>query len=162
MHTTTATASPSTPTAAPSTRSSSTETRTAPRISPQIVSYSGISQYRAGGVSACGIAALNCVRIVLTKERTEKLKDDDLVQDLLSQNTMEVILLVGCSTSHDISSEYLQEIMSICFRWSSNVHLEIDTDIFRVPLFEKTLDLVASAYGTPKVENFTKMLRWSR
>lgn len=29
----------------------------------------GISQYQVGGVSACGLAALNCTRIVLSAEQ---------------------------------------------------------------------------------------------
>lgn len=35
---------------------------------PTVISH-GISQYQVGGVSACGLAALNCARIVLSAEQ---------------------------------------------------------------------------------------------
>jgi hypothetical protein len=56
-----------------------------------VISHSGASQYTipGGGVSACGIAALNCVRVVLGKEQ-DGLRGEALLQDLTSRDTAEV------------------------------------------------------------------------
>lgn len=55
-----------------------------------IVSHPGSSQYSQGsGVSACGLAALNCVKVVLAKER-DGIRGTDLVEDLMSEKTTEV------------------------------------------------------------------------
>ena len=41
--------------------------------------------------------------------------------------------------------------------WSGNLHLEIE-DIYRVPLFEKTLNLKTTTYGLPGVSEFKSLL----
>jgi len=38
----------------------------------------GTSQYQVGGVSACGLAALNCARIVLTAEQDGPKEENSL------------------------------------------------------------------------------------
>ena len=48
----------------------------------QTVIAHGLSQYQVGGVSACGLAALNCARIVLAAE-----KDGPRGRDLLRYAT---------------------------------------------------------------------------
>ncbi|KAJ6620547.1 hypothetical protein B0H10DRAFT_2215822 [Mycena sp. CBHHK59/15] len=103
----------------------------------QIVSHEGASQYGGGGIASCGLAGLNFVRVVLA--RVEKgLEDGRLLEDVLSRRTSE-------------------EVISICSRWSSNVHLEVE-DIFKVPLFERALTLVSSTYGEPGFERFRALL----
>ncbi len=56
-----------------------------------VVSFEGRSQYGigGGGVSACGLAALNCARVVLGKEK-EGLKGVALLQTLMKRETLEV------------------------------------------------------------------------
>ncbi|KAJ7587962.1 hypothetical protein C8J56DRAFT_1004410 [Mycena floridula] len=103
----------------------------------EIVSHSGTSQYATGGISSCGLAALNCVRVILSKERAG-LKGEALVQDILTRKTME-------------------EIMSISFQWPNAAHLEVET-IFKVPIFESTLSEKGSTYGSPDLASFKKLL----
>ena len=46
----------------------------------------GASQYQAGGISACGLAALNCARIVLTAEQDGP-KGRDLLKYVMRAKT---------------------------------------------------------------------------
>ena len=57
-----------------------------------VVSFEGRSQYgtRGGGVSACGLAALNCARIILGKEK-DGLKGVALLQSMMKRETLEVV-----------------------------------------------------------------------
>ena len=61
--------------------------------SQQVVSHAGASQYAPGGVgaSACGIASLNCVRVVFEKEN-DGLRDEALLKDVICRHTTEVRL----------------------------------------------------------------------
>lgn len=64
-----------------------------------VASFAGRSQYGigGGGVSACGLAALNCARVILGKEQTGT-KDTALVEEMMKQETLEVscdMLLLG-------------------------------------------------------------------
>ncbi|KAI0082379.1 hypothetical protein K474DRAFT_507336 [Panus rudis PR-1116 ss-1] len=50
------------------------------------------------------------------------------------------------------------DVLSICSRWSASAHLDVD-DIYRVPIFERTLELVWHQYEQPGVTQFTTLLR---
>ncbi|KAJ6514887.1 hypothetical protein C8R47DRAFT_961601 [Mycena vitilis] len=103
----------------------------------KIVSHVGASQYNSGGVASCGLAGLNFVRLVF--ERAKRgLRGGALLKDVLSRRTSE-------------------EILSICSRWRSDDHLEVE-DIFAVPLFSRALSLVNSTYGEPSFERFRAVL----
>lgn len=56
-----------------------------------VASFQGRSQYgtEGGGVAACGLAALNCARVVLGKERDGVL-GEQILSDLMKQETAEV------------------------------------------------------------------------
>jgi hypothetical protein len=56
-----------------------------------VVSHPGASQYTApgGGVSACGIAALNCLHIIFGKERNG-LRGSALVENIMTRDVAEV------------------------------------------------------------------------
>lgn len=49
----------------------------------------GTSQYQVGGVSACGLAALNCARIVLAAEQDGP-KGRDLLKFVMKARTAQV------------------------------------------------------------------------
>jgi hypothetical protein len=49
----------------------------------------GASQYQVGGVSACGLAALNCARIILTAEQDGP-KGIDLLKFVIRPKTAQV------------------------------------------------------------------------
>ena len=67
-----------------------------------VVSFLGASQYaEGGGVSACGIAALNCVRVIFSKEQLG-LRDAALVTEIMSRDTMEVSAPIVTSISWPI------------------------------------------------------------
>lgn len=56
-----------------------------------IVSYGGSSQYQSGGVSACGLAALNFVRVVLGKEQ-DGIRGEALLREVASRQTAQVCI----------------------------------------------------------------------
>ncbi len=63
-------------------------------ISSYVVSFAGNSQYSAGGgMSSCGLAALNCARIILGKEQGGPL-GASLLSDILKRQTLEVCLVL--------------------------------------------------------------------
>ncbi|KAJ7777248.1 hypothetical protein B0H16DRAFT_952215 [Mycena metata] len=103
----------------------------------KIVSHVGASQYEAGGIASCGLAALNFVRVVLGRAESG-LEGTRLLEDVLSRKTSE-------------------EVISICSGWTSNAHLEVE-DIFSIPLFKRALTLVHSTYGKPEVKRFREVL----
>ncbi|KAJ6514905.1 hypothetical protein C8R47DRAFT_961645 [Mycena vitilis] len=103
----------------------------------KIVSHVGASQYNGGGIASCGLAGLNFVRVVLERVKGG-LGGGQLLEDVLSRRTSE-------------------EIVSICSRWRSNAHLEVE-DIYAVPLFNRALNLVNSTYGEPSFERFRAVL----
>jgi len=55
----------------------------------------GTSQYQVGGVSACGLAALNCARIVLSAEQDGP-KGRDLLKFVAKAKTAQVWGLRSC------------------------------------------------------------------
>ena len=56
-----------------------------------VISHAGASQYATpgGGVSACGIAALNCLRVIFGKER-DGLRGEALLENIMSREVAEV------------------------------------------------------------------------
>jgi hypothetical protein len=56
-----------------------------------VVSHIGASQYAnpGGGVSACGLAALNCLRVVFTKEKAG-VRGEALLEELMTRDVAEV------------------------------------------------------------------------
>jgi hypothetical protein len=86
----------------PSTIMSSTMERTNARLSTitdsvllgreRVVSFAGRSQYNAGqgGVSACGLAAMNFARVITSMRNATNLGDRELLDRLCRQETMEV------------------------------------------------------------------------
>lgn len=68
------------------------------RFPEYVVTHPGQSQYTqaGGGVSACGLAALNCARIILGVHATG-LGSAELVHELLERRFLEVLLIaLGC------------------------------------------------------------------
>lgn len=55
----------------------------------QVVSYPDTSQYSQGGASACGLAAMNCVRMVLNSEH-EGIREDELLKLMTQKDFVEV------------------------------------------------------------------------
>ncbi|OCH90956.1 hypothetical protein OBBRIDRAFT_887305 [Obba rivulosa] len=110
------------------------------QLAEYVVSYGGRSQYNqaAGGVSACGLAALNCARVVLGMEMAG-LDKEQLILEMMKK-------------------EVLEEVLRPCLSWASFAHLEVE-DIHRTPLFNKSLKLVQSDYGRSEFENFKKLLK---
>lgn len=104
-----------------------------------VVSHPGRSQYSApgSGASACGLAALNCVRLVLQAER-DGVCGIELLEHILKQ-------------------EFSEELLSICWQWASSAHLDIE-DIHAAPVFAQTLDLKWSDYEQPGIKQFRNLL----
>ncbi|KAI0751602.1 hypothetical protein C8Q80DRAFT_1268812 [Daedaleopsis nitida] len=112
------------------------------KIAEYIVTHPGCSQYSqvGGGVSACGIAALNCARIVLGLHAAG-LGCEQLVQELMRRRLLEDILLP-------------------CLTWSSPAHLSVD-EIHKAPIFQQSLKSVHTDYGQPTFEFFKKLISTS-
>jgi hypothetical protein len=127
----------------------------------EIISHRGASQYWNGGsgTSACGLAALNCARVIFQKE-IEGLEDHALLADLVQREAMEVSSssprIMSYST-HVVSTYAEQEITSICAMWPGKLHLEVE-DIYQVPLFETSLRLLGTEYHNPSVDHFKNLL----
>ncbi|TDL23182.1 hypothetical protein BD410DRAFT_721585 [Rickenella mellea] len=103
-----------------------------------VVSHPGLSQYTRGTPSSCGIAALNCVRLVLDLERNG-VTEVNLLKAMMERRLMD-------------------DILSICADWSSDAHLELD-EILSIPLFDASLRLLSSDYGRLGQEKFEEMLQ---
>ncbi|KAG8949683.1 hypothetical protein FRC04_008429 [Tulasnella sp. 424] len=101
-------------------------------------SYEGTSQYARNGISACGLASCNAVRITLELER-----DGTTGVDLLRRMMTRQI-----------------NIVQICQHWKSPAHLEVD-EIYKVPMFSHSLRLESTepAIGKPDFASFTKLFR---
>jgi hypothetical protein len=69
----------------------------------QVVSYPDTSQYSQGGASACGLAAMNCVRLVLDLEHSGIL-ENELLRRLTQKKFVEVSIM-----SHS-ASRYTQTV----------------------------------------------------
>lgn len=74
------------------------------RLTDYVVSHGGRSQYNraGGGVSACGLAALNCARVILGLER-EGLDKEQLIQRMTSRELLEVSLLPPCRIASSVA-----------------------------------------------------------
>ncbi|KAI0921704.1 hypothetical protein AcW2_006593 [Taiwanofungus camphoratus] len=109
------------------------------QVARRVVSHQGRSQYSriGGGVSACGLAALNCARIVLGMERNG-LRNEHLVREMMKRETLE-------------------EVLRPCLSWSSPAHLDVE-DIHKAPIFMKSLKLDSSDYGQSGLEHFRRVL----
>ncbi|KAG9048071.1 hypothetical protein FS837_000842 [Tulasnella sp. UAMH 9824] len=103
-------------------------------------SYDGTSQYARNGVSACGLASCNAVRITLQLER-----DGTTGVDLLRQ-------MMG--------RQIVEDIVRICPHWKSTAHLEVD-EIHKVPMFSHSLRLEGAGpqTGKPDFGSFTKLFK---
>lgn len=89
----------------------------------ELVTHQGISQYgvQGKGASACGIIALNFVRVALQKRQSIG-ADDVLIADITSRETAEVChLLMDVSiTAEDLSMLRKLSRFLIC-GWSSHI-----------------------------------------
>ncbi|KAI6014938.1 hypothetical protein EDC04DRAFT_2952186, partial [Pisolithus marmoratus] len=104
----------------------------------RVVSFPGTSQFRIHGVSACGLAAVNFARIAFRVIKASRTFPEAL-DTITSRQTVE-------------------EVISICGGWSSDLHLEVE-DICKVPLFEHSLKRRSTFYGPPKSDHFRRVLR---
>lgn len=107
----------------------------------RIVSYPGTSQFNGRGISACGLAAMNFARVV-----------SDLVHVHSQDNMIDLLRAIT-------SKEVIQDIVSICSGWSSELHLDVE-EIKQVPLFEKSLKHVTTRFGPPKPKQFMRTLEY--
>ncbi|TFK66840.1 hypothetical protein BDN72DRAFT_127511 [Pluteus cervinus] len=106
-----------------------------------VVSHPGSSQYmsQGNGSSACGLAALNCVRLVFAKAK-EGLTGEDLIMYSMLQQTTD-------------------EVLSICRYWSNNTHLDVE-DISTLAVFRRSIHLNRTHYGIPTGDWFEHVLTY--
>ncbi|KAL5633431.1 hypothetical protein ACGC1H_003801 [Rhizoctonia solani] len=121
----------------------------APNLSPEekiqrtlngethIVSYPGTSQYSQGAPSACGLAALNAIRIAL----------DSTLQGVTGVDLLK--LLSSLDTHLDATA--------ICAHWSSRGHLEPDS-LFNLPLFQQAMKVYDRHDKLVGFESFLSMI----
>ncbi|OJA20773.1 hypothetical protein AZE42_08733 [Rhizopogon vesiculosus] len=107
----------------------------------RIVSYAGTSQFNGRGISACGLAAMNFARVLF-----------ELIHIHGQEKLIDVLRAIT-------SKEIIQDIISICSGWSSDLHLDVEEDIQHVPLFEKSLKLVSTRFGPPNASYFKHTLQ---
>ncbi|KAI0326656.1 hypothetical protein GY45DRAFT_1328612 [Cubamyces sp. BRFM 1775] len=108
-------------------------------IPEYIVTHPGHSQYSnaGGGVSACGVAALNCARLVLGLHAAG-IDSAQLVQELMERR-------------------FLEDTLKPCLSWSIASHLAVD-EIHKAPVFDHSLKLVSSNFGQPSYGFFKRLL----
>ncbi|TFK55435.1 hypothetical protein OE88DRAFT_1716275 [Heliocybe sulcata] len=106
----------------------------------RVVTFPGSSQYgrTGGGTSACGLAALNCARIILGKSKNG-LQGTALLESIMERAT-------------------LQNILGICQSWSNSSHLEVE-EISGAPIFAKTLALKDKEYSATNVRLLSELLQ---
>ncbi|KAF9220041.1 hypothetical protein BS17DRAFT_788122 [Gyrodon lividus] len=104
----------------------------------RLSSFADTSQFGVEGVSACGLAALNFARVVFRIEQN-KGNISDVLNEIDTRETVE-------------------EIISICAGWSSDLHLEVE-NIYRLPLFDTSLELLFTNYGVPRSKHFKHVLQ---
>ncbi|CAE6542390.1 unnamed protein product [Rhizoctonia solani] len=121
----------------------------APNLSPEekiqralngethIVSYPGTSQYSQGAPSACGLAALNAIRIAL----------DSTLQGVTG---MDLLKLLSSMDTH-------LDATAICAHWSSRGHLEPDS-LFSLPLFQQAMKVYDRHDNLVGFESFLSMI----
>ncbi|KAH9938289.1 uncharacterized protein B0H18DRAFT_949678 [Fomitopsis serialis] len=115
-------------------------------VHDHLVCYAGRGQYseNGGGGSSCGLAALNCARVVLGLEQGGSLdeespsRDDDILDKM-------------------IQDDITEEILRPCSRWSQTAHLSV-SDIYKTPIFHKSLKLLHSSYGRSRLQEFKQVL----
>ncbi|PPQ72313.1 hypothetical protein CVT26_007270 [Gymnopilus dilepis] len=108
----------------------------------RIISYPHTSQYGPDGTgrSACGLAALNCARIVM-KLHEERNVDDGVKGTLLM-----------------FSRPAMEDIISICSAWQSSEHLEVD-ELLQVPVFKNAFETLRVEYGRTGYPAFLSLIR---
>ncbi|KAJ1306568.1 hypothetical protein OPQ81_007569 [Rhizoctonia solani] len=121
----------------------------APNLSPEekiqrvlngeihIISYPGTSQYSQGAPSACGLAALNAIRIAVDKT-LQGVTGMDLLKSLSSLDTH-------------------LDATAICAHWSSRGHLEPD-NLFNLPLFQQAIKVYDRHDKLVGFESFLSMI----
>ncbi|CAE6369143.1 unnamed protein product [Rhizoctonia solani] len=102
-----------------------------------IFSYPGTSQYSQGAPSACGLAALNAIRIALDKP----------LQGVAGLNLLKS--LSSLDTHLDATA--------ICVHWSSRGHLEPD-HLFSLPLFHQAMKVYDRHDQLVGFESFLAMI----
>ncbi|CDO71361.1 hypothetical protein BN946_scf184908.g119 [Trametes cinnabarina] len=108
--------------------------------SEYIVTHPGISQYNSasGGVSACGLAALNCARLVLGLHAAGI--DTSLLLEELAKRP------------------FLEDVLRPCLTWSNSTHLAVD-DIYKAPVFQKSLTTLGCEYGQASRSFLRKLIK---
>ncbi|KAF8677718.1 Ring finger [Rhizoctonia solani] len=102
-----------------------------------IVSYPGTSQYSQGAPSACGLAALNTIRIALDKP----------LQGVTGVNLLKSLSLFDTHL----------DATAICVHWSSRGHLEPD-HLFSLPLFHQAMKVYDRHDKLVGFESFLTMI----
>ncbi|CAE6442959.1 unnamed protein product [Rhizoctonia solani] len=102
-----------------------------------IISYPGTSQYSQGAPSACGLAALNMIRIALDTT-LRGVAGVDLLKSLSSLDTH-------------------LDATAICVHWSSRGHLEPDR-LFGLPLFRQAMKVYDQHDKLVGFESFLSMI----
>ncbi|KAL4063265.1 hypothetical protein V8B97DRAFT_1992842 [Scleroderma yunnanense] len=105
----------------------------------RIVSFAGTSQFTAGDVSACSLAALNFARIAFHQAERNQGNISGVLTSLATRKTIE-------------------EIMSIRAGWSSDIHLDVE-DICRAPLFDASLRPISTKHEPPRPDHFKHILQ---
>ncbi|KAI0089049.1 hypothetical protein BDY19DRAFT_122394 [Irpex rosettiformis] len=103
-----------------------------------VVPCSGKSSCSAGGTSSCGVAALNCARLVLQRAQSGSFDSASLLRNIMLPKTFE-------------------EILDICSDLSGSSHLDVE-EISSAPIFKNSLNTLWSDYGQLGFERIQGLL----
>lgn len=125
-------------------------------------SYEGTSQYAHKGISACGLASCNAVRLVLDLEK-EGVTGLNLVRRMMSRELVEVSRYTFWASYYlfqltTLWYSYLKQTVGICSTWSSSAHLEVE-EILALPLFSRDLRLIGTEYDQCSYAKYLVLFR---
>ncbi|KIK74109.1 hypothetical protein PAXRUDRAFT_792000, partial [Paxillus rubicundulus Ve08.2h10] len=103
----------------------------------RVVSFSNVVINREKDTTAGVLSALNFTRVAFDLEQSSPLLSA-IIGSLHTENT-------------------IKKSLAICQGWSHGLHMEVE-DIYRVPLFEKSLKRVSTKYGRSTPDWLTTML----
>ncbi|KAF9525382.1 hypothetical protein CPB83DRAFT_859743 [Crepidotus variabilis] len=129
----------------------------------RIVSHIGSGQYNVSSgtnkfststsISACGLAAMNCARLLF--QQAEEMKEHCTWCGKRDGEHRED----GgrCLVDAMLAPQTSAEIVSICSSWTNNSHLEVD-ELLQLPIFKKSFLIVNTKYGKTTPSDFRTLL----
>ncbi|KIJ09624.1 hypothetical protein PAXINDRAFT_17300 [Paxillus involutus ATCC 200175] len=103
-----------------------------------IISFANVVINREKDITAGVLSVLNFTRIVFGLENNSSLLSD-IIGSLHAEETIE-------------------KSLAICHEWPDGLHIKVE-EVYRIPLFERSLKRVSTKYSRPTSDWFTTVLK---